>query len=121
MYLLFIRPLETYCSYPYVIAVAIPRYTCMVQNTDTHMGTHTHMGEARVLAHTRIWATRTRMGSPYAYRYPIRIWAASTRMGCPYAYGAAHTRMGRISVWDGTYVTLQHAVLAATKLLERVH
>ena len=65
----------------------------MVQNTDTYMGTHTHMGEARVLAHTRIWATRTRMGSPYAYRYPIRIWAASTRMGCPYAYGAAYTRI----------------------------
>ena len=63
----------------------------MVQNTDTHMGTHTHMGEARVLAHTRIWATRTRMGSPYAYGYPIRIWAASTRMG-------------RIPVWDGTHI-----------------
>ena len=62
------------------------------------------MGEARVLAHTCIWATRTRMGSPYAYGYPIRIWAASTRMGCPYAYGAAHTRMGRIPVWDGTWI-----------------
>ena len=46
----------------------------MVQHTDTHMGIHTHMGEARVLAHTCIWA-------------------ASTRMGCPYAYGAAHTRI----------------------------
>ena len=101
MYLLFIRPLETYCSYPYVIAVAIPRYTCMVQNTDTHtVGTHaSHMGEARVLAHTRIWATRTRTGIP-----SVRIWAASARMGCPYAYGAAHTRMGRISVWDGTKI-----------------
>ena len=80
----------------------------MVQNTDTHMGTHTHIGEARVLAHTRIWATRTRMGSPYAYGYPIRIWAASTRMGCPYAYGTAHTRMGRIPVWDGTKIKTLH-------------
>ena len=64
------------------------------------------MGEAIVLAHTR-------MGYPYAYGQPmhartgrpcIRIWAASTRMGCPYAYGTAHTRMGRIPVWDGTEI-----------------
>ena len=72
----------------------------MVQNTDTHMGTHTHLGEARVLAHTRIWATRTRMGSqyaytgiPYAYGLPIRVWAAHMHMGQPirvwaeYMYG----------------------------------
>ena len=69
----------------------------MVQNTDTHMGTHTHMGEARVLAHTRIWATHTRTGIPYAYGLPVRVWAAHMHMGQP-----MHTRMGRIPVWDGT-------------------
>ena len=58
----------------------------MVQHTDTHMATHMHMGEARVFAHTCMY-----MGYPY------------TRMGCPYAYGTAHTCMGRIPVWDGTF------------------
>ena len=66
----------------------------MVQHTDTHMG------EARVLAHTR-------MGQPvrvygqhiYAYGSPICIWAANTRMhGLPihvwaeYLYGTEHSQ-----------------------------
>ena len=46
----------------------------MVQHTDTHMGTHTHMGEAKVLAHTR-------MGQP------VRIWAAHTCTLSPYVTG----------------------------------
>ena len=76
------------------------------------MGTHTvaHMGEARVLAHTR-------MGYPYAYGQPIRVRVAHTHMGCQYAYGLPmHMRMGRIPVWDGTSVD---AVLPFCMGLER--
>ena len=64
----------------------------MVQHTDTNVDTHTHMGEARVLAHTcmgqpvLIWAAHTRTGSPYGL--PIRIWDS------PYVYGQ-NTCMGR--------------------------
>ena len=58
-------------------------------------GTHTHMGESRV-------SRDTCMGSPYAYGQRK---IAHTRMGCPYAYGPAHTRMGKILVWDGTTTT----------------
>ena len=46
-----------------------------------------------------IWAAYTRRGSPYVYG--LRK-ITHTRMGCPYAYGIAHTRMGKIRVWDGT-------------------
>ena len=53
----------------------------MVQHTDTHMGTHTHMGKARVLAHTR--------------------------MGQPVRVSAAHMCMGRIPIWDGTYTATE--------------
>ena len=56
----------------------------MVQHTDTHMG------KARVLAHTciyglpvRVWAAHTRTGSPYAYELPVRVWAAHVHMGQP--------------------------------------
>ena len=54
--------------------------------------TYTHMGEARVLVHTRM-------------SQPVRVWAAHTHMGCQYAYGTAHMRMGRIPLWDGTGTT----------------
>ena len=56
----------------------------------------------RVRALIRIWA---KQGYP-----AIPIWAARTRMGqeyCPYAYGIAHTRMGKIHVWDGTTAMYQ--------------
>ena len=55
-----------------------------------------HMGEARVLAHTCIWATHTRMGSPYTYGLPVCVWAAYMHMGQPicvwaeYLYGTEH-------------------------------
>ena len=68
----------------------------MVQHTDTHMGTNMHMGEARVLAHTHVWATRTCMGSPYAYGLSVGVWAAHMHMGQPirvwaeYLYGTEH-------------------------------
>ena len=80
----------------------------MVQHTDTHMGTHTHMGEARVLAHMRmgqpvhIWAAYTHTGGPYTYRLPVSVRAAHTHMGLPICIWIACTRAGRIPVWDGT-------------------
>ena len=48
------------------------------------------------------------MGYPYAYGQPIRVRVAHTHMGCPYAYETAHTRMGRIPVWDGTPILAAH-------------
>ena len=90
----------------------------MVQHTDTHMGTpYTYMGEAIVLAHTRIYGLPVyAYGQPIRVRVaPIRIWAASTRMGCPYADGTAHTRMGRIPVWDGTVTCPRWALREARR------
>ena len=49
----------------------------------------------------RVQAAHTRMGQE---NLPIRVWAAHTRMGSPYAYGIAHTRMGKIRVWDRTVI-----------------
>ena len=46
-----------------------------------------------------VWAARMRMGSPYAYGLRKM---AHMRMGSPYAYGTAHTRTGKIRIWDGT-------------------
>ena len=54
-------------------------------------------GEMHEAAHTRT-GTDTHMGEPRVSR--------DTRMGSPYAYGLrkiAHTRMGKILVWDGTF------------------
>ena len=74
----------------------------MVQNTDTHMGTHTHMGEQefwpiRVYGlPVRVWAAHMRTGIPYAYGLPVRVWAAHMHMGQPirvwaeYLYGTEH-------------------------------
>ena len=66
----------------------------MVQNTDTHMGTH-----IRIWAKQEFWPIRV-------YGLPVRVWAAHTRTGIPYAYGlpvrvwAAHMHMGQpIRVW----------------------
>ena len=57
----------------------------IVQHTDTHTGTYTYMGEARV-------------SCDICMGWPIRVWAS------PYVYAwKAYTRMGRIPVWDGTY------------------
>ena len=56
-----------------------------------------------------VWAARMRMGSPYVYG--LRK-ITHTRMGSPYAYGIAHTRMGKIRVWDGTDIL----VILATAL-----
>ena len=65
-YLLFILPLETHCSYPRnVIAIA----TCMVQYTDMHMGTHTHMAESKSFLRYLYGLPHTHMG------HPMRVWA----------------------------------------------
>ena len=59
------------------------------------MGTHMHMGEARVLAYTR-------MGYPYTYGQPIHVRVAHMHMGCQYTYGLP------ICVWDSPYAYGQH-------------
>ena len=86
IYLLFIRPLETYCRYRLRHSCS---YTCMVQHTDTHMGTH-------------IYAYgRSNNFGPYAYGLPVCVRAAHTRTGSPYTYGLPmHMHMGQpIRVW----------------------
>ena len=96
-YLLFIRPLETYCSYPYVIAVAIYLYGPTYRYTYGHSY---RIWAKQEFWPTRVWATRTR--SPYAYGLPVRVWAAHMHMGQP----IRAVCRGRIPVWDGTAIGL---------------
>ena len=90
--MLFIRSLETYCSYPYVIAVAVLVWSKI---------------PIRIWALIRIWA-KQEFWPIRVYGLPVRVyvWAAHTRTGIPYAYGlpvrvwAAHMHMGQpIRVW----------------------
>ena len=71
--MLFIRPLETYCSYPYVIAVAILVWSNI---------------PIRIWALIRIWAKQE--------FWPIPVWAGHMHMGQPirvwaeYLYGTEY-------------------------------
>ena len=100
IYLLFIRPLETYCSYPYVIAVAVLVWS----NIPIHIWAliriwaKQEFWPIRVYGlPVRVWAAHTRTGSPYAYGLPVRVWAAHMHMGQPirvwaeYLYGTEHS------------------------------
>ena len=54
----------------------------MVRDTNTRMGTDTHMGEARVF-------------------HDICMVRPHANMGCPYASETANMCMSKILIWDG--------------------